>query len=113
MEAPSSKIVANLESNLLNSKASAEHFSLEPRVDRDRLKIKMESKLVGVKIVWEMSFELLDAKYIRDYVVMPLIFTCAEYQNRERELLKTILAKDKEIDDYTSQGCKLSRRKIA
>jgi hypothetical protein len=75
------------------------------------LRVKMESKLSGVDINWEMAFGQLENKSIKEYFVLPLMFNCAEYELRETELMKSIQAKDKEIEDYRSQGSKLSRSK--
>ena len=41
--------------------------------------------------------------------MIPLIFNCNEYQGREANFVKLISNKDKELDDYRSQGVKLNR----
>ena len=41
--------------------------------------------------------------------MIPLIFNCNEYQGREANFVKIISNKDKELDDYRSQGVKLNR----
>lgn len=44
--------------------------------------------------------------------MMPLLFNCYEYQTRETDFVKIIANKDKELDDYRSQGLKLTRSKL-
>ncbi len=73
------------------------------------MKLRNESKLAGVKFFWEFELIKLDSLAIKEHIILPLMFCCAEFQFREFELFKIITAKDKEIDDYKSQGVKLSR----
>lgn len=73
------------------------------------LTINMESKLAGVPFKWTFELKLLDVNAIKEHLLVPLMYNCAEYQLRENELLKIIQNKDKEIDDYKSQGIKLNR----
>lgn len=75
----------------------------------DSLNIRMNSKFSGAKFRWEFNFERLNEKCLRQHVILPLIYCSAEYQLREQELIRLVQAKDKEIDDYKSQGHKLSR----
>ena len=42
-------------------------------------------------------------------LIVPLLAMVGELNRRQRELVKIISAKDKEIDDYKSQGVKTSR----
>ena len=74
----------------------------------------MEAKLAGVvKFKWQFLFELLERNsQIREYIVLPLVYANAEYQVRESELIKTLQAKDKELEDYRAQGVKLSRSEL-
>ncbi len=113
LESPSHKIIENLSSNLVTSQSCSGLFTVQSQeTDSDSsFRVKMESKLAGVDINWELVFNQFDNKSIKDYFVLPLMFNCAEYELRETELTKAVLAKDKEIDDYKSQGAKLSRSK--
>ena len=72
-------------------------------------KIYSKGKLSGIDFHYIFEFTLLDSFLIRDHVLMPLLFNCFEYQTRETDFIKTIVNKDKEIDDYRTQGIKLSR----
>lgn len=88
-------------------------FSIDESENNDRsLKVNLNSKLSGVKFRWLFRFNRLESSLLREHVILPLIFSCAEYQLRELELIRLIQAKDKELDDYKSQGVKLSRSNI-
>jgi hypothetical protein len=69
----------------------------------------MVSELAGVKFDWIFDLELLDYDLLKEHLILPLVYNCLEYQVRERELIKLLEQKDKEIEDYKSQGCKLNR----
>ena len=76
---------------------------------RSSLELNLEKKLPGVTLYYTFGFALMDSSLIRDHIILPLVFNCSEYQLRENELIKLIQAKDKELDDYKSQGVKLNR----
>jgi hypothetical protein len=115
IDSPTRKIIENLNLNLMNSEVASQVFSiLEPSSTSEKnnssLTIKMESKLSGVVgVEWRLELRQLGIESIKEHFVLPLMFTCAEYGLREPELFKLIEAKDKELEDYTSQGAKLSR----
>lgn len=46
------------------------------------------------------------------HLIVPLLAMVGELTRRQKELIKIIQAKDKEIDDYKSQGAKASRSKF-
>jgi hypothetical protein len=105
LEASTQKILENLSTNLSNK--SSDLSSIERK--SKSMKLRNESKLAGVKFFWEFELIKLDSLAIKEHIILPLMFCCAEFQFREFELFKIITAKDKEIDDYKSQGVKLSR----
>ncbi|CAF0756211.1 unnamed protein product [Brachionus calyciflorus] len=109
LEAPIHKILDHLKSNFFENNDKNEFF-IDDSPKSNVLLIKMNSKLSGIKFVWEFRLEMLDSIYLKFHLVLPLILNCAEYQLREFELVKTIQAKDKEIDDYKCQGACLSRK---
>ena len=120
MEAPIANIINHLKQNiLLFTKTSPSSYSLSVNhrtveviadpVNHNQLELKMKSKLSSVTFNWAFKFERLDASLIRDHFLVPLLFDCVEYQQREMELIKLIQAKDKELDDYKSQGVSLTR----
>lgn len=110
LEAPVRKILKHLES-CLNEKNDDNKYSI--LIHSASLWIKMQSKLFGIKFNWEFRLNKLDGSYLKNHFVIPLLFNCAEYQKRELELIKIIQAKDKELDDYKSQGIELTRSKFS
>ena len=46
-----------------------------------------------------------------DHLILPLMAMVGELTRRQQELIKIIQTKDKQIDDYKSQGAKCSRSK--
>ena len=46
------------------------------------------------------------------HLIVPLLAMVGELTRRQNELIKVIQNKDKEIDDYKSQGVKTSRSKL-
>ena len=69
----------------------------------------MNTKLAGVKFGWQFDMILLSSKHLKDYIVLPLLYSNTEFQLRESELVKAIQSKDKEIEDFKLQGVKLTR----
>ena len=47
----------------------------------------------------------------RDHLTVPLLAMVSELFRRQREMTVILAAKDKEIDDYKSQGVRTSRSK--
>jgi hypothetical protein len=85
-------------------------LTLDKENSSNSLIIKMQSKLAGaVKFFWQFELEKLDNKYIKEFLVVPLLLNHSELQSREDELVKIIQNKDKEIEDFKSQGVKLTR----
>lgn len=116
MEAPIRSIVNHLSDNFtFNSQTNEKIFSFDGETsqtaDSRVLKLNMNSKLSGAKFRWNFQFERLDNTYLRLHVLLPLIYSSAEFQLREQELFRLVQAKDKEIEDFKSQGHKLSRSK--
>ena len=69
----------------------------------------MKTKIVGVNFHYKFDLDLLDSRSVKDYFLVPLLYSNAEYQTREAELIKILQSKDKELEDYKSQGVKLTR----
>ena len=56
-----------------------------------------------------VSSDVLTAPQARDHLTVPLLAMVSELFRRQKELTTIIVAKDKEIDDYKSQGVRTSR----
>ena len=105
---PGSKLLSHLR-NILLSTDDACSFETRKANDPGQMDWHLVSKLFGVKFYWEFGFKLVNWMSLKDQFVIPLLFSVREYQQRETELIKIIQSKDKEIDDYKSQGFKLVR----
>lgn len=70
------------------------------------------SKLAGLPFTWKFTCHSADKSLASDHLILPLMAMVAELSRRQQELLKIIQNKDKEIDDYKSQGAKVSRKHI-
>lgn len=101
IEAPVEKICQHLKHSLIDSKSNK--FTINSH------ELILESKLSDIKFNWSFELRLLSMKSIKEFVFMPLLMNISEYQARECELMRIIANKDKEIDDFKSQGCKLNR----
>ena len=85
-------------------------FTLNELSDNENIvKLQMKTQIVGVNFYYRFELVLLDSQCARDYFLLPLLYSNAEYQIREAELIKIIQTKDRELDDYRTQGFKLTR----
>ena len=104
----SGKIQNNVE-NLVESNESLFHLFV-------CLLFSLLQGLINSSIVFKYMFkcqrregEFYEANYVRQ-----IVYCLAERKSRELELIKIIQAKDKELDDYRSQGtCQLQRSWLA
>ncbi len=104
-----SKILSLLKESLCKKDSTAV-FTLNPLFDIENvLKLQMKTKIVGVNFYYKFDLNLLDSGPVKDYFIVPLLYSISEYQTREIELIKIIQSKDKELDDFKSQGVKLTR----
>lgn len=110
LEAPLPKVLSILKSTILNTDSNG-HFKI---IDSDSLSmtIRMETKISQIRFCYKFVLVETDNDAIREYFVQPLLLNTAELQYREAELIKIILKKDKELEDYKSQGAKLSRSNL-
>ena len=109
LEAPLSKIILLLERSFCNVDSTAT-FKTAPD-ESGGLNLQMVTKIVGVNFYYNFSFNVCESELARDYLLVPLMLANAEHEIREAELIKIIQSKDKELDDYKSQGAKLARSK--
>ncbi|XP_061188608.1 non-homologous end-joining factor 1-like [Saccostrea echinata] len=79
---------------------------------KNKFVINVDSQLAGMAFVWQFRCEEADSSMISENFNVPLLAMVAELTRRNKELIKIIEAKDKEIDDYKSQGAKTSRKHI-
>ncbi len=110
LEAPLFKIISHIKDCLLNYDSRCKLIRNENT--QNKLEIELHSKLSDVKFFWKLEFSLLNDESIKNYLLLPLIYSSSEFQLREDELIKIIQSKDRELEDYKSQGVKLTRSKI-
>jgi len=111
LEAPLAKVLSILK-NALSKPDSNDNFKI---VDNGTLNltIRMETKISQIRFCYKFVLTETDNEDIREYFVLPFLLNNAELQLREAELVKIIQKKDKELDDYKSQGARLSRNNLA
>ncbi len=109
MEASLFKILSILKESF-SRKNSAAVFTINPLIDDPKmLKLQLKTKIAGVNFYFEFDLSTLDSLLVKDYFLVPLLYSNAEFQHREAELIKIINNKDREIEDFRSQGAKLAR----
>lgn len=109
LEAPVSKILFLIK-DALSKEDTNNLLSINESIENsEELNITMKSKISGVKFQYRFKLTCFDNESIRDHLIVPLLLNNAEYQSRESELIKIIQNKDKELEDFRSQGVKLSR----
>lgn len=96
--------------NCLENQSNKTRLSVSPK--KSKLVINVDSEMAGMAFVWQFQCETADHEMISDNFNVPLLGMVGELTRRNKELVKVIEAKDKEIDDYKSQGAKTSRKHI-
>nr|KAG5692370.1 hypothetical protein BaRGS_007983 [Batillaria attramentaria] len=74
--------------------------------------LKISTVLAGMPFVWQFITQPAHTEMARDHLTVPLLAMVSELFRRQRELITLLNAKDKEIDDYKSQGVRTSRKHI-
>ncbi len=89
---------------------SSSQLKLSEDSNHEKIIIQLTGMFSGQKnFNWLFEFSAVDSIQIRDHILVPLFFNMAELQQRENDLVEIVKQKDKEIDDYRSQGCTLTR----
>ncbi|KAK3105749.1 hypothetical protein FSP39_004773 [Pinctada imbricata] len=91
-------------------------LSLSYRDDNEtgelKMVLKVNSQLAGMPFSWNFVASRAENDTASENLIIPLLAMVGELSRRQRELVKIIAAKDKEIDDYKSQGVRTSRKHI-
>lgn len=74
--------------------------------------LKITSTLAGMPFVWHFITQTAPSQMVRDHLTVPLLAMVSELFRRQQELGALLAAKDKEIEDYRSQGVRTSRKHI-
>lgn len=109
VKATATRILDEIQNCLENS---TKKMSVTVTENKKKLDIYVDSQLAGMAFVWKFQCTQADSQLISENFNVPLLAMVAELARRNEELVKIIGAKDKEIDDYKSQGAKTSRKHI-
>lgn len=82
----------------------------KPDGNEEKLMLKINSQLAGMPFLWNFVGRVADEEMASENLIVPLLGMVSELSRRQGELVKIISNKDKEIDDYKSQGVKTSRK---
>ncbi|XP_060077225.1 non-homologous end-joining factor 1-like [Ylistrum balloti] len=80
--------------------------------NQEKIMLKITSQLAGMPFVWNFIANVADSEMVSENLIIPLMGMVCELTRRQKELVKVVQNKDKEIDDYKSQGVKTSRKHI-
>lgn len=80
--------------------------------EESKVLIVLHSELAGMPFVWNFHCSPADKSMGSQHLIVPLMAMVGELTRRQQELIKIIQSKDKEIDDYKSQGARCSRKHI-
>lgn len=87
-------------------------FKREADSDERKVMLVLHSELAGMPFLWNFQCRPADKSMGTEHLILPLMAMVGELTRRQQELVKIIQAKDKQIDDYKSQGAKCSRKHI-
>lgn len=87
-------------------------FKTGPDGDEERVKLTLNCDLAGMPFTWNFQCHPAENSLASEHLTLPLMAMVGELTRRQEELVKVIQNKDKEIDDYKSQGTKASRKHI-
>ncbi|XP_005103912.1 non-homologous end-joining factor 1 [Aplysia californica] len=109
IEAPLTKILSHVETNL---GAESKESKLTLTHKDDSVNIKMTSQLAGMPFSFVFHTVLNEEDMGKKHLALPLMAMVGELYRQQQELFKILATKDKEIDDYKSQGVKATRKHI-
>lgn len=87
-------------------------FSEDEEGNPGKMLLKIDSQLAGLPFSWHFIGQSAEKEMASENLIIPLMAMVGELTRRQRELVKIMKSKDKEIDDYKSQGVKASRKHI-
>lgn len=111
LEAPTNKILDHIKNNL--TKNSSDHLNISKDENKSRLNVWINSDLAGFPFCWQMIGEPAHEEMVSENTTVPLLLMVSELFRRQKELFQIILEKDKEINNYKAQGCKLTKKNLS
>ncbi|KAL3836495.1 hypothetical protein ACJMK2_021923 [Sinanodonta woodiana] len=81
------------------------NISLEPIRDgiKHDIMLSFTSQWIGKPFIWKFYCSLQDSRISSNHMIIPLMVMVSELQRRQKELIKIIQNKDREIQEYTPQ----------
>ncbi|CAH1775593.1 unnamed protein product [Owenia fusiformis] len=108
VEASTKRLVEQIRSSLAE-KIDSSTFAVS--VQGDVLQWVVNSQLAELPFKWQFECTL-NNHLLSSQLTMPLVAMVGELTRRQQELTSLLKNKDKEIDDYKSQGVKTSRKHL-
>lgn len=107
IEAPISKILDQIRQSL---ESPGKETKLAVRTSDEEAVLEMESHLAGVPFLYSFKASTAPHAMARDHLTVPLMAMVGELYRQQQELFKLLAGKDRQIEDYKSQGAKVSRK---
>ncbi|KAL4229596.1 Non-ous end-joining factor 1 [Mactra antiquata] len=109
IEAPLVRILDQIKS-VLDKTQQDPHTSIKLSQKQDDVTLSLKSRLAGMPFVWNFHCKHAESNIATEHLTIPLMAMVSELNRRQQELVKIIESKDKQIEDYKSQGAKCSRK---
>ncbi|XP_045209832.1 non-homologous end-joining factor 1-like [Mercenaria mercenaria] len=87
-------------------------FKREADSEERKVMLVLHSELAGMPFIWNFQCRPADKSMGSEHLILPLMAMVGELTRRQQELFKIIQGKDKQIEDYKSQGAKCTRKHI-
>ncbi|XP_071155475.1 non-homologous end-joining factor 1-like isoform X2 [Mytilus edulis] len=114
IEASVSRILDQIK-NCLESQEKGTSITIgfkDEEEENSKMVLKINSQLAGLPFCWDFVGNSADKEMASENLIVPLMAMVGELTRRQRELIKILQNKDKEIEDYKSQGGKTTRKHI-
>ncbi|XP_063424985.1 non-homologous end-joining factor 1-like isoform X2 [Mytilus trossulus] len=114
IEASVSRILDQIK-NCLESQEKGTSITIgfkDKEEENSKMVLKINSQLAGLPFCWDFVGNSADKEMASENLIVPLMAMVGELTRRQRELIKILQNKDKEIEDYKSQGGKTTRKHI-
>ncbi|BFZ22488.1 hypothetical protein BsWGS_25527 [Bradybaena similaris] len=106
IEAPLTKILDQIQRSIEKPEKETQ-LSVSRRNERI---VEVSSLLAGMPFHYTFQAELASPEVGQEHLTIPLMAMVGELYRQQQELFKLLALKDKQIDDYKSQGIKVSRK---
>ncbi|XP_013395283.1 non-homologous end-joining factor 1 isoform X2 [Lingula anatina] len=119
MEAPVETLLEHIRTSMEDDKEGTKYaisfvrplFSMGDG-DGSKVLLTLSGLLEGVPFVWKFHLQSAHRDLFYDHMTKSLLTMVTELMRRQEELVQVIKSKDKEIEDYKTQGVRTSRKHI-